>query len=48
MVDVLNGLKVFWERVEGVAILTQLTPSSADRLHYSRELPGGGLDIDEA
>ena len=47
-VDVLNGLKVFWERVEGVAILTQLTPSSADHLHYSRELPGGGLDIDEA
>ena len=30
------------------AILTQLTPCSADRLHYSQGLPGGGLDIDEA
>ena len=30
------------------AILTQLTPSSADRLHYTHGLPGGGLDIDEA
>ena len=26
------------------AILTQLTPSSADRLHYSQGLPGGGLE----
>ena len=30
------------------AILTQLTPSSADRLHYTQGLPGGGLDIYEA
>ena len=30
------------------AILTRLTPSSADRLHYPQGLPGGGLDIDEA
>lgn len=30
------------------AILTWLTPTSTDRLHYTQGRPGGGLEIHEA